>query len=307
MHAASSGTQQYGGGYREAEGSSSNQQASNSMSRLGEGGPSGVQGNGTSDGGQGGGGAPGRPSSDKGDGPKKAVLACHFCRGRKLKWVLTGAPSPCKVHRLTRLPCPIRCDGERPTCSHCQRRNLACSYDAVIRRRGPGKKKKGDKPSKEAGGDGQTDVADQPGKEGKRRGRKPKDSNAPPKRKADEMEHPGPPPPMPMGMPHHPYPAYVPPPMPNYPHPHVYPPGPYVHYPQPHPAFGGGPGPHDAYIDPSLQQDRRIDYPPPGPPPMLDHRYDYNGHPYMPRPLAPHEEEHYAKRARYAGDPSAPQ
>lgn len=51
-------------------------------------------------------------------------VACHFCRGRKLK-----------------------CDGRRPTCGHCSLRNLACAYDDFIRRRGPGKKEKNTKRS----------------------------------------------------------------------------------------------------------------------------------------------------------------
>ncbi|GJJ14543.1 hypothetical protein Clacol_008808 [Clathrus columnatus] len=49
-------------------------------------------------------------------------VACHFCRGRKLK-----------------------CDGRRPTCGHCSLRSLACAYDDFIRRRGPGKKEKNNK------------------------------------------------------------------------------------------------------------------------------------------------------------------
>ncbi|EJT49780.1 hypothetical protein A1Q1_01069 [Trichosporon asahii var. asahii CBS 2479] len=51
--------------------------------------------------------------------PKKLVLACHFCRGRKLK-----------------------CDGGRPTCGHCAKRSLTCTYDEQVRRRGPGKRSK---------------------------------------------------------------------------------------------------------------------------------------------------------------------
>lgn len=51
--------------------------------------------------------------------PKKLVLACHFCRGRKLK-----------------------CDGGRPTCGHCAKRSLTCTYDEQVRRRGPGKRTK---------------------------------------------------------------------------------------------------------------------------------------------------------------------
>ncbi|BEJ12268.1 hypothetical protein CspHIS471_0207280 [Cutaneotrichosporon sp. HIS471] len=51
--------------------------------------------------------------------PKKLMLACHFCRGRKLK-----------------------CDGSRPTCHHCAKRSLACTYDEQVRRRGPGKRTK---------------------------------------------------------------------------------------------------------------------------------------------------------------------
>ncbi|RXK37292.1 hypothetical protein M231_05434 [Tremella mesenterica] len=51
---------------------------------------------------------------------QKAVIACHMCRARKLK-----------------------CDGARPKCHHCSRRNEdVCEYDAILRRRGPGKKNK---------------------------------------------------------------------------------------------------------------------------------------------------------------------
>jgi hypothetical protein len=36
-----------------------------------------------------------------------------------------------------------RCDGARPKCFHCSRRKEdCCSYDVVLRRRGPGRKNK---------------------------------------------------------------------------------------------------------------------------------------------------------------------
>jgi hypothetical protein len=38
---------------------------------------------------------------------------------------------------------PCRCDGAKPRCYHCKRRcEETCEYDAVLRRRGPGKKNK---------------------------------------------------------------------------------------------------------------------------------------------------------------------
>ncbi|KIJ90306.1 hypothetical protein K443DRAFT_116772 [Laccaria amethystina LaAM-08-1] len=40
--------------------------------------------------------------------PKRTPMACQFCRGRKLK-----------------------CDGNRPSCSNCNRRNLPCQYNAM--------------------------------------------------------------------------------------------------------------------------------------------------------------------------------
>ncbi|KAH8923064.1 hypothetical protein BT69DRAFT_189883 [Atractiella rhizophila] len=49
--------------------------------------------------------------------PKKLAIACHFCRKRKMK-----------------------CDGGRPTCIQCIKRDQACTYDLVPRMRGRGKK-----------------------------------------------------------------------------------------------------------------------------------------------------------------------
>ncbi|KAJ9127379.1 hypothetical protein QFC24_000786 [Naganishia onofrii] len=80
---------------------------------------------------------------EDGDEPKKAVLACHFCRGRKLKYV---THSFFDIHRNWLTPpfslLLFRCDGTRPSCAHCDKRGLACSYDEKIRRRGPGKRKR---------------------------------------------------------------------------------------------------------------------------------------------------------------------
>lgn len=57
------------------------------------------------------------------------MIACHTCRSRKLK-----------------------CDGAKPKCHNCTRRKEPeCSYDQVLRRRGPGKKPKtGRRATKEA-------------------------------------------------------------------------------------------------------------------------------------------------------------
>ncbi|KAG2005637.1 hypothetical protein CC2G_002024 [Coprinopsis cinerea AmutBmut pab1-1] len=40
--------------------------------------------------------------------PRRTPMACTFCRGRKLK-----------------------CDGGRPSCSNCNKRDLACNYVPV--------------------------------------------------------------------------------------------------------------------------------------------------------------------------------
>nr|GAT60215.1 predicted protein [Mycena chlorophos] len=49
---------------------------------------------------------------------KKILIACDFCRRRKL-----------------------RCDGNRPVCSNCRQRGTSCSYRDGPKRRGPGKAK----------------------------------------------------------------------------------------------------------------------------------------------------------------------
>ncbi|KAI0050398.1 hypothetical protein FA95DRAFT_623081 [Auriscalpium vulgare] len=75
-------------------------------------------------------------SMDTGDSarkrPKKTVVACDFCRRRKLK-----------------------CTGERPRCAACQKRaaekpheQVECRYEPFARRRGPGKSPKGSGGSK---------------------------------------------------------------------------------------------------------------------------------------------------------------
>lgn len=71
--------------------------------------------------------------SDSGSAAPKPVvmIACHTCRSRKLK-----------------------CDGAKPKCYNCTRRKEPeCSYDQVLRRRGPGKKPKTGRRAK-AGKDG---------------------------------------------------------------------------------------------------------------------------------------------------------
>ncbi|KAJ7069726.1 hypothetical protein C8F01DRAFT_1363853 [Mycena amicta] len=59
--------------------------------------------------------------------PKKILVACDFCRGRKL-----------------------RCDGAKPICSNCNQRNTACFYRDTPKRRGPGKAAKGTRSKKRA-------------------------------------------------------------------------------------------------------------------------------------------------------------
>ncbi|KAH9891602.1 hypothetical protein C8Q73DRAFT_746697 [Cubamyces lactineus] len=51
---------------------------------------------------------------------KKTLIACHFCRARKL-----------------------RCDGQKPSCANCRKRNHPCTYEQQPKRRGPGKTPRG--------------------------------------------------------------------------------------------------------------------------------------------------------------------
>ena len=68
---------------------------------------------------------------------KKPTIACHHCRSKKLK-----------------------CDGGRPKCSTCLKKGEEmCEYDAVLRRRGPGKNNKKDKAEKGKQLDGLSRVA----------------------------------------------------------------------------------------------------------------------------------------------------
>ncbi|KAF7365168.1 hypothetical protein MVEN_00388300 [Mycena venus] len=57
--------------------------------------------------------------------PKKILVACDFCRGRKL-----------------------RCDGGTPKCANCLTRGMMCKYRPEPKRRGPGKAAKGSRGKK---------------------------------------------------------------------------------------------------------------------------------------------------------------
>ena len=64
-------------------------------------------------------GVSGKKSRSNLRGGKRATMACHSCRQRKMK-----------------------CDETQPACSQCLRRNIVCQYDDFVRRRGPSKKKR---------------------------------------------------------------------------------------------------------------------------------------------------------------------
>ncbi|KAI0365744.1 hypothetical protein BV20DRAFT_720075 [Pilatotrama ljubarskyi] len=61
-------------------------------------------------------------SSEHAQAPKskKTLIACHFCRARKL-----------------------RCDGQKPSCANCRKRSHPCTYEQQPKRRGPGKTPRG--------------------------------------------------------------------------------------------------------------------------------------------------------------------
>ncbi|KAL7424265.1 hypothetical protein Q5752_001852 [Cryptotrichosporon argae] len=84
----------------------------------------------------------GQSEEDRPKKPKKLQLACHFCRGRKLK-----------------------CDGTKPQCWHCAKRLQECIYDDHVRRRGPGKRTKEmrARAAIEAAADGLVDPSDPTG------------------------------------------------------------------------------------------------------------------------------------------------
>ncbi|WWC85627.1 uncharacterized protein L201_000492 [Kwoniella dendrophila CBS 6074] len=88
-------------------------------------------------------------SSSQAEKPQidKTIIACNNCRAKKLK-----------------------CNGEKPKCFHCHRRGEdVCVYEAILRRRGPGKhnKEKVTKPMKSSsgkkrkGGSSKGDIANQ--------------------------------------------------------------------------------------------------------------------------------------------------
>ncbi len=86
---------------------------------------------------------------------KKLTLACHFCRRRKLKYISTNAYE--EYRELTF----GRCDGHRPTCENCAKRNEVCTFDEAVRRRGPGKRTKEmrDRAAREADAAGLTNAS----------------------------------------------------------------------------------------------------------------------------------------------------
>ncbi|KAI0670847.1 hypothetical protein C8Q78DRAFT_1078807 [Trametes maxima] len=61
-------------------------------------------------------------SSEQAQAPKskKTLIACHFCRARKL-----------------------RCDGQKPSCANCTKRGHPCTYEQAPKRRGPGRAPRG--------------------------------------------------------------------------------------------------------------------------------------------------------------------
>ncbi|KAF8964398.1 hypothetical protein BDZ97DRAFT_2007628 [Flammula alnicola] len=69
---------------------------------------------------------------------KKITVACNFCRSRKLK-----------------------CDGGRPTCGQCSKRNNPCDYMPQNKRRGTQRLRKGDESGSESGDD-RSPEADEP-------------------------------------------------------------------------------------------------------------------------------------------------
>ncbi|KAI0696006.1 hypothetical protein BC835DRAFT_1344137 [Cytidiella melzeri] len=73
---------------------------------------------------------------------KKVAIACNFCRCKSLvsndfREALEKDTNPCILDRK------LKCDGHRPTCANCFRRQTACGYVDHQNRRGPGKAPKG--------------------------------------------------------------------------------------------------------------------------------------------------------------------
>lgn len=66
----------------------------------------------------------------------KVEMACSFCRSRfsfPHSWIFNSLRNPGRK---------LKCNGGRPVCNVCVKRHEVCEYDAVVRRRGPGIKKR---------------------------------------------------------------------------------------------------------------------------------------------------------------------
>ncbi|KAI0335945.1 hypothetical protein GY45DRAFT_1430587 [Cubamyces sp. BRFM 1775] len=83
---------------------------------------------------------------------KKTLIACHFCRDPRSPLFCIQFPLGATGADVVAFSLPVsfgtiarklRCDGQKPSCANCRKRNHPCTYEQQPKRRGPGKTPRG--------------------------------------------------------------------------------------------------------------------------------------------------------------------